>query len=173
MPNGHVERHALKREQVLGAAVSMLASCPEQCKNAAGILEATILFPKKPYINIIGGKGEEFFIQNKNYDENGRLWNKMKKRKKNLPEPGAWRVEIIPPFAQKNDQFLTVYNPRLIDETKNITIEPLETLTQIGCRINGNAEIHSFLFSKTKHALTIELDNGITTKNIQLSIPAL
>jgi CHAT domain-containing protein len=39
--NKHSERHAKKREQILGAALSILASYPEQCKNKAGNFEST------------------------------------------------------------------------------------------------------------------------------------
>jgi hypothetical protein len=39
--NKSKERHAVKREQVLGAALSILASYPEQCRNKAGNIEAT------------------------------------------------------------------------------------------------------------------------------------
>ena len=138
-----------------------------------GKLEATVLFPKDAFINIIGGKGAEFFVLDKNYDEGGALWNEIKKRKINPPEPGSWRVEIIPPFAQKRDQFLTVYNPKLINETKDFLIQPLETQMQIGCRIKGNKGTHDFLFSTANHDLTIQPNNEAEQKTITLSIPEL
>ncbi|MGZ3790636.1 MAG: hypothetical protein ACXVLQ_19285 [Bacteriovorax sp.] len=34
--NGHVERHAAKREQILGAAFAVLAMCPDQCSDKNG-----------------------------------------------------------------------------------------------------------------------------------------
>ena len=145
----------------------------EQPNQPGGKLEATTLFPKDAFINIIGGKGAEFFIRDKNYDENGTLWNEVKKRKTNPPEPGSWRVEIIPPEAQKQDHFLTVYNPKLATETKETHIESLETQNQIGCRITGNIQRHDFLFSTANHDLIIELNDGIEQKTIKLSIPQL
>jgi len=39
--NKSKERHATKREQILGAALSVLAGYPEQCRNKSGSLEAT------------------------------------------------------------------------------------------------------------------------------------
>lgn len=39
--NKHVERHAKNREQVLGAALSIIINFPEQCKNSTGKFEAT------------------------------------------------------------------------------------------------------------------------------------
>jgi len=39
--NKYQERHAVKREGILGAALSVLASYPEQCKNKSGNIEAT------------------------------------------------------------------------------------------------------------------------------------
>jgi len=136
-------------------------------------LETTVLFPKDAYINIIGGKGAEFLVQNKNYDENGQLWNSIKNRKTNPPEPGSWRVEIIPPLAQKTDQFLTVYNPKLLGSNKEIIITPIENRTQIGCKIIGISKIHRFLFSKVTHNLIIKWNNGTKQKTIELSLADL
>jgi len=39
--NPYKERHAVKREQILGAALSIIATYPDQCKNKAGRVEAT------------------------------------------------------------------------------------------------------------------------------------
>jgi hypothetical protein len=39
--NNYAERHSKNREPVLGAALSVLASYPEKCKNKSGKLEAT------------------------------------------------------------------------------------------------------------------------------------
>jgi hypothetical protein len=39
--HGNSENNALKREQILGAALSVLANWPEQCKNGQGKVEAT------------------------------------------------------------------------------------------------------------------------------------
>lgn len=40
-PHGNTEINAQKREQILGAAMSVLANWPEQCRNSAGKFEAT------------------------------------------------------------------------------------------------------------------------------------
>lgn len=39
--HGNTEINAQKREQILGAALSVLAKWPEQCKNNTGVIEAT------------------------------------------------------------------------------------------------------------------------------------
>lgn len=138
-----------------------------------GTLEATILFPKQPYINIIGGKGEEFLVGKTNYDEQGKVWELVKKRKINPPEPGSWRVEIIPPFARKNDLFLTVYNPYVFGQKKEIVIEPLESDSTIGCKITGESGTNSFIFSKTLHTLSIDQNNDLPPREITISAPGL
>ena len=163
--------HTINRPILQGNKITTRVYNGEKNSQQAATLEATILFPKQAYINIIGGRGKEFLIQGENYDENGKLLDFIKKRKKNLPEPGSWRVEVIPPLAQKNDRFLTVYNPKLSYELKNIHIEALETQSEIGCRIKGKSQTHSFLFSKRKHQLTIKFDN-MNLKNIELTIPS-
>jgi len=40
-PSGHEERHAKNREQILGAALSVIAQWPDQCQNSSGKFEAT------------------------------------------------------------------------------------------------------------------------------------
>lgn len=40
-PNKHQERHAVKREEVLGAAMSVIAQWSDQCRNNLGKVEAT------------------------------------------------------------------------------------------------------------------------------------
>jgi hypothetical protein len=39
--NNHAERHALNREQILGAAVCILASYPDSCRSKNGTVQAT------------------------------------------------------------------------------------------------------------------------------------
>ena len=129
-----------------------------------GTLEATVLFPKNSYINILGGIGAEFFVRNKNYDAKGKIKQLVKKRKKNPPEPGSWRVEIIPPYPQKNDNFLTIYNPTILGENKEINIEALETKTHIGCKTRGYHENYNLLFSKIDHSLMIKFNNNSKSK---------
>jgi hypothetical protein len=138
---------------------------PEQ---KGGTLEATILFPKQAFINIVGGENKEFLVQNKNYDENGTIKSHLKKRGKIKPEPGAWRVEVIPPLAQQTDYFLTVYNPKLPGEDSNINIEAIESDTDIGSKISGPAQSYRILFSKQQSTLTIKFEKSSGRYNIEL-----
>lgn len=52
-PHGNTERNAQKREEILGAALSVLARWPDECKNGAGRIEATkirVLIENKSYM---------------------------------------------------------------------------------------------------------------------------
>ncbi|NOQ15588.1 MAG: DUF4962 domain-containing protein [Methyloprofundus sp.] len=133
-----------------------------------GTLEATILFPKQAFINIVGGKNKKFLVQNKNYDENGGIDAYLKKRDKNSPELGAWRVEVIPPLAQQTDYFLTVYNPKLPGEDSNINIEAIESDTEIGSKINGASLSYRIFFSKQQENLRIKFEGSSGRFNIEL-----
>ncbi|BCG64423.1 MAG: hypothetical protein methR_P2198 [Methyloprofundus sp.] len=133
-----------------------------------GTLEATVLFPKQAFINIVGGKNKEFLVQNKNYDENGGISAHLKKRDKNKPEPGAWRVEVIPPLAQQTDYFLTVYNPKLSGENSSINIEAIESATDIGSKISGAVQNYSIFFSKQQATLKIKFASSLGRYNIEL-----
>lgn len=51
--HGNIEHNAKKREEVLGAALSVLARWPDECKNGAGRIEATkirVLIENKGYM---------------------------------------------------------------------------------------------------------------------------
>ncbi len=74
------------------------------------VVEGQILLPKYSYINIVGGNGFEFFVDDRNYDENGKVWQKTK-QKQNKPEPGKWRIEVSPQNQSTNDEFLVILVP--------------------------------------------------------------
>lgn len=57
-PHGNTERFAKKREQVLGAALSVLARWPNECKNGLGKIEATKIR------ELIENKGYLFWREN-------------------------------------------------------------------------------------------------------------
>ncbi|MDO9142211.1 MAG: hypothetical protein Q7U38_17980, partial [Methylobacter sp.] len=51
--HGNIEHNAKKREEVLGAALSVLSRWPDECKNGAGKIEATkirVLIENKGYM---------------------------------------------------------------------------------------------------------------------------
>lgn len=61
------------------------------------------LLLEKKSIDVIGGKGREFFVDGKNYDNDG----KIKVNPKEITvEPGSWRIEFQPEIKSEKDNFL-------------------------------------------------------------------
>ncbi len=57
-PNGHKERHAKNREEVLGAALSVLAAWPEKCRYSNGKINASAI------AELVIEKGYQFWHEN-------------------------------------------------------------------------------------------------------------
>lgn len=74
-------------------------------KDYNGKVQSTVLLPKQDNLEItkIGGKGKDFWVFGKNYtnDPTPRVI-------KETDERGAWRIELSPKTAQKEDYFLNV-----------------------------------------------------------------
>ena len=74
-------------------------------KDYNGKVESTVLLPHTDNLDItkIGGKGKDFWVFGKNYanDPTPRVI-------KETDERGAWRIELSPKIAQKEDYFLNV-----------------------------------------------------------------
>jgi VanZ family protein len=75
-------------------------------------LEGEVLLPRDARIVPIGGKGFEFFVDDRNYDENGTLAANIARGPADL-DPGAWRLEIAPAAPALEDRFLVVLRPGL------------------------------------------------------------
>ena len=105
--------------------------------HAGGQLTARVLLPKHAQINAIGGAGFQFFVDGKNYDENGKLEAIIAKLGPHRDEPGAWRIEVRPPVNELTDDFLVVLLPSAFDAVPTHRIRLLESENKVGCEIIG------------------------------------
>jgi len=71
-----------------------------------------VLQPAGALIRIAGGPGREFEVDGVNYDDGGRV--QARAQRKRGVEPGAWRVEILPPAPTTEVEFHVVLVPRLL-----------------------------------------------------------
>ena len=65
--------------------------------------------PLDQHINLVGGPGSEFFVDGKNYDENGEVQREVGQKK--LAEAGEWRIEIEPGEQGFKHEFLVILAP--------------------------------------------------------------
>ncbi|MCA1978892.1 MAG: DUF4962 domain-containing protein, partial [Thiobacillus sp.] len=81
-------------------------------RQSGGQLDAYVLLPEGARLNTVGGPGFEFWVDGKNYDENGTLAALIASRSQPV-EPGQWRLEVSPPAPRTDDEFLVALVPRL------------------------------------------------------------
>ncbi|XSG85651.1 MAG: DUF4962 domain-containing protein [Methylohalobius sp. ZOD2] len=133
-----------------------------------GRLEVKVLFPEKAWLNPVGGPGVEFWVDGKNHDAQGKIWENIERRRKNPPEPGRWRVEVVPPVAQEQDRFLMVLFPSLAGETNNTRVMPLKSDHMLGCRLVGIARSLTLTFPHDRAGVMVRFDDG---RRLDLTLP--
>jgi hypothetical protein len=84
--------HTTNRPAVSGTFLS--------ASHEKGMIFQDTLLPTSPKLTVVGGSGSEFLVAGKNYPIDGGTHD--------LAEPGAYRVEVSPPAAAKEDYFLHV-----------------------------------------------------------------
>lgn len=125
--------------------------------HAGGRLDAHVLLPEQRYIQPLGGRGFEFFVDGKNYDEG--ITDKMRARR--VAEPGAWRVELMPDAPRKQDDFLVVLLPSLGDRPPPHQVRRLTSAGGVGVEIAGPRRTTRWWFTDTKgHARVEVIENG-------------
>ncbi|WP_158587051.1 VanZ family protein [Motilimonas pumila] len=77
-----------------------------------------VLLPRRAETIALGGPGFAFYVDGHNYDANGEIKQKVAAARPPQPEPGQWRLEILPRDGQLQDQFLVMLTPRLAQQEK-------------------------------------------------------
>lgn len=125
--------------------------------HAGGRLDAHVLLPADRYIQLMGGRGFEFFVDGKNYDEG--ITDKMRARR--IAEPGAWRVELMPDTPHEQDEFLVVLLPTLGDHPAPHQVRRLGAADGVGVEIAGPRRTTRWWFKQAgKQAYVEVVENG-------------
>jgi VanZ family protein len=140
---------------------------------AGGNLEAKVLLPKDATINIVGGPGFEFFVDDRNYDENGTLWEAVQKRPAPAPEPGAWRVELSPSQDARDDHFLVVLLPTAAGVTPEHRVRLLQDGNRVGCEVVGPKRTSRWWFDRSVNGPIVEIldTNGVRQQDVRVTAP--
>ncbi len=123
---------------------------------SGGQLTTHVLLPKDPIIQIIGGKGFEFFVDDKNYDAAGQVTDMLRTQRKNA-EPGSWRVEVIPSAEAKEDLFLNVLLPSHNPQRPMHKISLLEAGNHPTCEIQGPTRTTQWRFNRGGNDVEIKI----------------
>lgn len=145
-------------QPVVGAGTFELFVPPSRGPGAAGgQLSGQVLLPKNPLLNVIGGPGFEFFVDDRNYDNNGKIQAALQKAGPGQPEPGSWRIELMPPGDAKEDQFLVVMLPRMAGApVPNTSVQRLEEGARVGAEVRGPKRTTRWWFEPGTQGVLIE-----------------
>ncbi|BCX87746.1 hypothetical protein MIN45_P0113 [Methylomarinovum tepidoasis] len=151
--------HTLERPRLGEGGFRVDVPPKPQLHRRGGYLEAKVLFPKEAYLNPSGGPGFEFWVDGRNYDESGEVWRKVAAHREPRPEPGRWRVEVVPPAARKRDRFLLVLKPALRGEANPTAVIPWREGEVIGCRLQGKRPLR-LRFPAGRPGVLVDLPGG-------------
>lgn len=152
--------HTLEKPSISADGFTTQVAPEARPGRAGGTLTAKVLLPRGAVINAVGGPGLQFFVDNKNYDENGTLEAKIRKLGPNNGQPGAWRVEVSPPQDEKSDVFLVVLLPTLGDTAPTHRVRLLESGSRVGCEIIGPHRSTQWWFDPGHDGVEIRVLDG-------------
>lgn len=100
-----------------------------------GGLAAEVLLPEAAHIDYIGGRGREFWVDGKNYDEGGQLTAALQET--GFDDAGAWRTEILAPPGREAE-FLVALLPHALGVSPRAQVRALREADRYGCEILGS-----------------------------------
>ena len=160
--------HTIEEPRIDAQGFSVSVSPQNRPGHAGGRLEGKVLLPKDAQIFTIGGRGFEFFVDNKNYDDDGALRDAMKKLGPNNGEPGAWRIEVSPPRDEPADNFLVVLLPSAAQRRPTHQVRLLEAGNRVGCEIVGTQRTTRWWFEPGRNGVNIEVSAGTAWHRYQV-----
>ncbi len=140
--------------------------------HAGGTLQAHVLFPKGGYLNIIGGKGFEYFVDGVNYDDQGQVERYLKTPHGSVAEPGAWRVELSPTIERKTDNFLVVMLPAVANQIRPVQVHSFESKGKPGCIVKTSERTTRWLFDPATGSVRVTIQQSSNQKNRAYTIAA-
>lgn len=151
--------HTLEAPHVTGDVFTVSVPAQDRPGRAGGRLQGKVLLPKQAVINALGGHGFEFFVDDRNYAEGGKVYAALRKLGPTQNEPGAWRIEVSPAQDEAADQFLVVMLPtREAAPTHRVRL--LESGDRVGCEIVGPKRTTRWWFERERNAAEIEVVEG-------------
>jgi Heparinase II/III-like protein/Domain of unknown function (DUF4962) len=164
--------HTIDAPTLFPGGFSVSVAPQERTGHGGGTLTAKVLLPRDAVINAVGGRGLEFFVEDKNYDEGGgQLAEQIRKLGPNKGEPGAWRIEVSPPQDTTEDNFLVVLLPHAGARPPTHRVRLLESGTRVGCEVVGPNRTVRWWFEPGHNGAQIEVLAGADSYRYQVSGP--
>jgi len=122
---------------------------------AGGNLTAHVLLPENAKLEKVGGPGFDFFVDGKNYDENGTIAATIARKGPTI-EAGEWRMEISPPRQQHGDEFLVVLIPRNSNSPSMPRVRKLASNGEEGVEIITESGTRRWWFTPERNGVRFE-----------------
>jgi VanZ family protein len=151
--------HTTGRPIIDGSQFSVSLPPNPARKQSGGALTAHVLLPANARLNAVGGPGFEFWVDGKNYDENGTLAAVIAQRSQ-PSEPGQWRMEVSPPTPQRNDEFLVVLIPQTTLSAVAPQIRKIEHGNAHGVEVISPAGTRRWWFTEDRNDVVLETAAG-------------
>ena len=164
--------HTIDQPTMGPGGFSITVAPQDRPGHSGGRLDGKVLLPKDAVINAIGGRGFEFFVDDRNYDENGTLPEAIRKLEPNNVEPGAWRIEVSPPRDARDDIFLVVLLPVAGSAHPVHRVQLLESGKRVGCEIVGPNRTTRWWFEPGRNDAEIEVSSGSDAHRYRVRAPA-
>lgn len=149
--------HTIEQPMVNESGFTVALPATTRPGRAGGMLTGLVLLPQHRTITAIGGRGREFLVNGKNYDEDGRIYSSDRFR--NDPDVGQWRIEVSPEGAEREDLFLTVLIPGAPNSTPAHRARLVRAGGQIGCEIVGPHRSMRWMFDPRSGQATVSRIN--------------
>jgi VanZ family protein len=160
--------HTLNQPSIGAAEFAVTVPPSDRIGHGGGQLRGQVLLPREANINLIGGPGFEFFVDGKNYDEDGKLQDLIRKLGPGRGEPGAWRIEVSPRHDAETDQFLVVMLPSALQTQPTHRVRLIESEGKVGCEVIGPNRTTRWWFSPEGAAVRIEVISASGTSTHDL-----
>lgn len=147
--------HTQTEPHIAGQVFSVALPFDPRLKQSGGSLTAHVLLPQAAILEKIGGPGLAFFVDGKNYDENGTLAAVI--NKKGQPtEAGSWRMEVSPPLPRQDDEFLVALIPRSAQSSSLPRIRKLAHNGEHGVEIITETGARRWWFTPGRNGVRLE-----------------
>jgi len=116
-------------------------------------LRGHVALPFERRIEKVGGAGFEFYVDGKNYDEGGKVFDVVQRRR-NM-EPGRWRIELRPSTDQYWTSFLVFMFPWAGSEPVDNNVDCVRESEQIVCKIRNLGQGATYKLRTDSNAVKI------------------
>ncbi len=160
--------HSVEQPMVENAGFSVRVAPNRALGHVGSTLRSWVLLPTSASIELMGGPGQEFWVGDHNYDDNGAVRERMHRLSPQARHPGAWRVEVSPSKPNTDDLFLVVMAPTLRDANAPHAVKLIRDGERVGAEIRGPARTIRWWFAPDRNGVWIELSDGKVTRGYEV-----